>query len=182
MDEQRAQDRRKAERARVEELVSAGAASTRDEQSDDSEPPDSSDSGDELAREGVADAVQESLRERLVALDRADDRLAAGTYGTSVQRGATIPPRRSASARTDARTYWRISAEMRTAVRSGRSSTGIRVEQECRDHHRLGRPDRLGSLHAVRGARAGRGRHRRRGLRGCGPLRTGPARRLRLRA
>lgn len=91
MDDQRAKELLKAERERVEELFAAGAGSALDEQSDDSEPPDSSDSGDELAREGVADAVQESLRERLGALDRADARLAAGTFGVSVQSGASIP-------------------------------------------------------------------------------------------
>lgn len=91
MDDQRAKELLKAERERVEELLAAGTGSALEEQSDDSEPPDSSDSGDELAREGVADAVQESLRERLAALDRADERLAAGTYGVSVQSGETIP-------------------------------------------------------------------------------------------
>jgi len=91
MDDQRAKDLLKAERERVEGLLAAGAGAAQDEQSDDSEPPDSSDSGDELAREGVADAVQESLRERLAGLDRADQRLAAGNYGISIQSGDVIP-------------------------------------------------------------------------------------------
>jgi len=94
MDEQRAKELLTAERERVEELLAAGTGSAQDEQSDDSEPPDSSDSGDELAREGVADAVLASLHERLAALDRADGRLAAGTYGVSVQSGAPIPDAR----------------------------------------------------------------------------------------
>lgn len=94
MDEQRAKELLKAERERVAELLAAGTGSVQDEQSDDDEPPDSSDSGDELAREGVAAAVQASLRERLGALDRADERLAAGTYGISVQSGAAIPDAR----------------------------------------------------------------------------------------
>ena len=94
MDDQRAKELLKAERERVEELLAAGTGSALDEQSDDSEPRDSSDSGDELAREGVADAVQESLRERLGALDRADERLAAGTFGISVRSGSAIPDER----------------------------------------------------------------------------------------
>jgi len=94
MDEQRAKELLKAERERVQELLEAGTGSARDEQSDDDEPTDSSDSGDELAREGVAEAVQGSLRDRLAALDRADDRLAAGTFGISVQSGARIPAER----------------------------------------------------------------------------------------
>lgn len=94
MDEQRAKELLKAERERVQELLQAGTGSARDEQSDDDEPADNSDSGDELAREGVAEAVQESLRDRLAALDRADDRLAAGTFGISVQSGARIPAER----------------------------------------------------------------------------------------
>lgn len=94
MDDERAKKLLKAERERVEALLSAGTATTQDEQSDDSEPADSSDSGDELAREGVDNAVQASLRDRLAALDRADDRLAAGTYGTSIGSGAAIPDAR----------------------------------------------------------------------------------------
>jgi DnaK suppressor protein len=94
MDEQRAKELLTAERERVEELLAAGQGTAADEQSDDNEPPDSSDSGDELAREGVADAVQESLRERLAALVRADERLAAGTFGVSVESGDPIPDAR----------------------------------------------------------------------------------------
>jgi len=91
MDEQRAKELLKAERERVEGILAAVRGSVQDEQSDDDVPADSSDSGDELAREGVADAVQESLRNRLAALDRADERLAAGI---SVQSGARIPDER----------------------------------------------------------------------------------------
>lgn len=94
MDEQRAKELLTTERERVEDLLAAGSGTAQEEQSDDSEPPDSSDSGDELAREGVADAVQESLRDRLAAIDRADERLAAGTYGVSVESGAPIPDAR----------------------------------------------------------------------------------------
>jgi DnaK suppressor protein len=94
MDEHRAKELLKAERERVEGLLAAVIGSVQDEQSDDDVPADSSDSGDELAREGVADAVQESLSNRLTALDRADERLAAGTFGISVQSGARIPDER----------------------------------------------------------------------------------------
>ena len=94
MDDQRAKELLKAERETGERSFRLPAQIRQDEQSDDSEPPDSSDSGDELAREGVADAVQKSLRNRLGALDRADERLAAGTFGISVRSGAAIPDER----------------------------------------------------------------------------------------
>jgi DnaK suppressor protein len=49
------------------------------------------DSAEPLTAEGADDAVAAELRERLAALDRADQRLAEGTYGRSVRSGAVIP-------------------------------------------------------------------------------------------
>ena len=40
------------------------------------------------------DAIAESLRDRLGALERAEQRLADGTYGRSVQSGQPIPDAR----------------------------------------------------------------------------------------
>jgi DnaK suppressor protein len=55
---------------------------------------DYGDAAQPLAAEGQDDAVAESLRERLAALDRALKRLDNGTYGRSVRSGAPIPAER----------------------------------------------------------------------------------------
>ncbi len=47
-----------------------------------------------LAAEGMDDAIAESMRERLAALDRALKRLDDGTYGRSVRSGLPIPDER----------------------------------------------------------------------------------------
>jgi DnaK suppressor protein len=44
-----------------------------------------------LAEEGIDDAVADSMRERLAAIDRALRRLDDGTYGRSVRSGLPIP-------------------------------------------------------------------------------------------
>lgn len=52
------------------------------------------DSANPLAHELVDDAVAEQLSARLAALDRASDRLQAGTYGFSLRSGRPIPEER----------------------------------------------------------------------------------------
>ena len=47
--------------------------------------------------EGVDDAVAASLRDRLAAIDRAEQRIAAGTFGRSVRSGDPIPEGRLAA-------------------------------------------------------------------------------------
>jgi RNA polymerase-binding transcription factor len=41
-----------------------------------------------------ADALADELRDRLAALERAEQRLAAGTYGLSIESGTPIPDER----------------------------------------------------------------------------------------
>jgi DnaK suppressor protein len=53
-----------------------------------------SDSGSELATEMTEVALVEDLRERLAAVVRAEARIAAGTYGRSIESGARIPDAR----------------------------------------------------------------------------------------
>ncbi len=55
---------------------------------------DMADAAQPLTAEGMDDAVAESLRDRLAALDRALKRLEDGTYGRSVRSGAQIPAER----------------------------------------------------------------------------------------
>jgi DnaK suppressor protein len=53
-----------------------------------------SDSSELLVSEGTDDAVANSLTLRLAAIERAEKRLAAGTYGRSIASGAPIPDER----------------------------------------------------------------------------------------
>jgi DnaK suppressor protein len=76
MDENRARELLRAERAEAEGLLSASR------------------SAGQADREGIDDAIAESLRDRLAAIERAEQRLASGTFGKSVRSGAPIPDAR----------------------------------------------------------------------------------------
>lgn len=80
-----------AERLRVERLLKdiddAGVADRVAADQDG----DMYDSAEPLTTEGTDDAVREGLEDRLAALDRAEKRLEAGTYGYSVRSGQPIP-------------------------------------------------------------------------------------------
>ena len=94
MDEQTARtllerDRRQTQR-RLDELLGEAEA----DRTAADEPGDISDSAQPLTQEGTDDAVIEELRRHLGAIDRAEGRLEAGTYGTSVRSGRPIPDER----------------------------------------------------------------------------------------
>jgi DnaK suppressor protein len=94
MDEQKARgllevDRRETQR-RLDELLGEGQA---DRFAAD-EPGDMSDSAQPLTQQGTDDAVIDELRRHLEAIDRAERRLEAGTYGNSVRSGLPIPDER----------------------------------------------------------------------------------------
>jgi DnaK suppressor protein len=91
VDEQRARELLDAERARVERLISDSEAAAREDRDSVDEPDGLSDPAEPLTSEGTADAVVESLRDRLAAIDRAEKRLDAGTYGRSIRSGQVIP-------------------------------------------------------------------------------------------
>jgi DnaK suppressor protein len=55
---------------------------------------DSVDPATSLTAEGMDDAIAESMRDRLAAIDRALHRLDDGTYGRSVRSGVPIPDER----------------------------------------------------------------------------------------
>jgi len=55
---------------------------------------DAADVAPELVDAGLADALGEQLREELEAIERAERRLAEGTYGLSVESGEPIPDAR----------------------------------------------------------------------------------------
>lgn len=91
MEERRARDLIHAERARVKALLAESEhAGTLDRSAED-EHGDFGDRAEPLTAEGTDDAVTAALRLRLDALDRAERRLAAGTFGLSVRSGQPIP-------------------------------------------------------------------------------------------
>lgn len=55
---------------------------------------DIADPAEPLTDEQNDDAVADQLRDRLAAIDRAEDRLKAGTFGRSVKSGLPIPDER----------------------------------------------------------------------------------------
>jgi DnaK suppressor protein len=95
MDESRARELLSAERAEVEGLLQAShSAGEQDREAEDEEGSDIADPAQSLTAEGIDDAITESLRERLAAVERAEQRLAHGTYGKSVRSGVAIPDAR----------------------------------------------------------------------------------------
>lgn len=95
MDEDRARELLAAQRAEAESLLkSVDEEGREDRESEDDEGADIADPAQSLSAEGESDAIAESLRDRLAAIDRAEQRLASGTYGRSVRSGAPIPDAR----------------------------------------------------------------------------------------
>ncbi|HZD72247.1 MAG TPA: hypothetical protein VFA45_26015 [Actinomycetes bacterium] len=88
MDEARARELLANERARLERLLRAEIAATAPDQGDEVD-----DANWRIAEE-TGRAVSRSLRDRWSALERAEDRLARGTYGRSVLSARPIPDER----------------------------------------------------------------------------------------
>ena len=57
----------------------------------DEENPDAGDAANELRDDEIDAGRAEDVRDRLAAIERAEQRLAEGKYGTSVESGAAIP-------------------------------------------------------------------------------------------
>jgi DnaK suppressor protein len=72
------------EDARAEELLNA-------ERDAANQSGDMYDSAEPLTTEGTDESIRTELEERLAAIGRAEQRLAAGTYGSSVRSGQPIP-------------------------------------------------------------------------------------------
>ena len=91
MEDTKAKDLLGAQRLRVEQLLKEiDEAGVADRVAADQEG-DMFDSAEPLTTEGTDDAVRAELQERLAAVDRAEKRLEAGTYGYSVRSGQPIP-------------------------------------------------------------------------------------------
>ena len=94
MDETRARQLLADERARVVSALSDVTSDALDDRAAEQDTGDIADPASSLTDESADDQVGELLRQRLAALDRAEERLAAGTYGRSVRSGRPIPDER----------------------------------------------------------------------------------------
>jgi DnaK suppressor protein len=91
MDPDRARALLTAERERIEQALA------RLRPQDDGEPADEYDPANlaaDLYQDELDEGLADDLREQLAALERAEQRLAAGTYGLSVESGKPIPDER----------------------------------------------------------------------------------------
>jgi|SRR5438874_12208165 len=101
MDPDRARELLAAERARIERALA------RLGHQDTAEPADDEDPGNlasELYQDELDEGRADDLREELAAVERAEERLAAGTYGLSVESGTPIQDERLEALPTAERT------------------------------------------------------------------------------
>lgn len=94
MDDERARSLLRAERLRVETLLAETISAGQDDRSEANQPGDLTDPAEPLTAEQADDAVADELRERLLALDRAEHRLQNGKFGLSIRSGLPIPDER----------------------------------------------------------------------------------------
>jgi DnaK suppressor protein len=101
MDPKRARELLAAERDRIERTLG------RLGHQDTGEPADEEDSGNlasDLYQDELDEGLASDLREELAAVERAEARLAAGTYGLSIESGKPIPDERLEALPTAERT------------------------------------------------------------------------------
>jgi len=86
MDEAKARELLARERDRIEKALSQiGPAEDRDE------PRDASEDANELFDDELGEGVEKRLQDELDAIERAEQRLAEGKYGISIESGEPIP-------------------------------------------------------------------------------------------
>ena len=91
MDADRARELLAAERQRIErELAGLG----REEGEPQDEDVDEGDQATDLYQDELDESRENDLRDQLAAVERGEERLAAGTYGLSVESGQPIPDER----------------------------------------------------------------------------------------
>lgn len=91
MDDEHARELLARERARIERLLADARSREADE---DPDPYEASDVAPDLFEAELGEGQAERLSEELEAVERAERRLAEGTYGLSVESGEPIPDRR----------------------------------------------------------------------------------------
>jgi DnaK suppressor protein len=112
MDSDRARQLLAEERARIEEAMSALGSEGSLEADEQVEPGDFD--SEDLYQDEFNAGRAETLRDQLAAVERAEARLAAGTYGLSIESGEPIPDARLEAIPTAERT-------MEEQARSGRA-------------------------------------------------------------
>jgi DnaK suppressor protein len=94
MDEKRARILLESERTRVLGLLEGLRVDGQDDRASADEQTNWSDPAQPLTTEGTDNAIAAALEDRVRAIERAEERLAAGTYGRSVRSGTPIPDER----------------------------------------------------------------------------------------
>jgi DnaK suppressor protein len=94
VDDQRARELVTGERRRIEAALRELTGELGAERLQQRQQTGDSDAGSELATEMVEVALVDDLRHELEAVRRAEERIAAGTYGRSVESGVAIPNER----------------------------------------------------------------------------------------
>jgi DnaK suppressor protein len=92
MDPQRAKELLAAERERIERDLAASGRGGPEEADERREPGDFNSEG--LYQDELDAGIAEDLKARLGAVERAEERLASGTYGLSIRSGEPIPDER----------------------------------------------------------------------------------------
>jgi DnaK suppressor protein len=101
VDPERARELLAAERARIERALGRLGHQDTGEEADDQDP---GNLASELYQDELDEGRAEDLQEGLAAVERAEERLAAGTYGLSVESGKPIPDDRLEAIPTAERT------------------------------------------------------------------------------
>jgi len=92
MDAELARELLERERARIEQALADLAQPEHED--DGPDPFEASDAGADLLDAQLGEGFAERLQEELAAVERAEQRLAEGTYGLSVESGEPIPDAR----------------------------------------------------------------------------------------
>src|SRR6266487_5710129 len=101
MDPERARELLAQERERIERALPRLAHEDDAEEAAELDP---ANLGADLYQDELDEGLADDLRERLAAVDRAEARLAAGTYGISIESGRPIPDERLEAIPTAERT------------------------------------------------------------------------------
>jgi RNA polymerase-binding transcription factor len=91
VDSDRARELLQAERSRIERALATRGHEDDGEEADDQDP---SNLGADLYQDELDEGLREDLEAQLAAVERAEARLEAGTYGLSIESGDPIPDAR----------------------------------------------------------------------------------------
>ena len=101
MDPDRARELLAGERERIERTLAGRVHQETGEPADEEDP---ANQGSDLYQDELDEGLADGLRDQLAALERAEARLAAGTYGLSIESGEPIPDERLEALPTAERT------------------------------------------------------------------------------